>query len=859
MSLTQKFGLSRRLSGVSLLLGLLILPSLADAAGVTLIDAGQPRAAVHIVPAQRTPAEQAAMEDAGKWLTDALTLAAGATVPAAAEMPAGPAIVLATVSEHQPAGADLARLRASYDAYAIATEGQRLWLVGNNPYALHHAVAHLLRELGFRYYAPSARWHIVPQLSTVKVDLNVTDAPDLSTRSIWYAYGNPIGDLTANYRRWAQANRLSLANRTNNGHSYGHIINRNLEAFTAHPEYFALQPDGTRHSVKSPAAAKFCFSNPGLIELVVNDRLKHLEELRQSNPLAYMVSCDPSDGQGTCYCENCVALGTTTDRVFSLANHVARALRAKYPDAWVGLYAYSSHRLPPTIDLEPNVYVQVAMGFNRTEYSLPELVSLWSQKVGAIGLREYYGVQAWDWGLPGRMRGSKVDYHRQWIPYYAQRKLNAVNAETNANWGAQMLGLDVAAALMWDVDVDVDALVNAYFTDCFGTAAAPIRALYDKFDLGSPLQPATLLPMFKDVQQAATLSSDPQVQARLNDLMAYLVYVEEYRRFSLVEAARPQRDDLYYQALLPLMNYAWRIRERDMVHYYALARRLCNGLPKTDNRLDFFIGNKEQAPVFQQGEAYTDAEIAARFTQLMEELAADADANVTFSRYLEPASPAGADAGPGKLFVGEETGVISLRGNITGYLVPGAASSYTLAIKPTGRRAVLTVYARGDDVLTQQEATDKESYTELQVALPKAGEYRWTLEGNAVLRAGPEVPLIYEASVFQPAWVEYSGPSYFYVPRGTREVLVAGSPRLSVWVPGAKQRLDVNPSIYADGKQYCVIPVPQGAAGTVWHTDPQTRGHFMLLNIPPLLSLHRNQIFVPREVAEADRLTTAPR
>jgi len=58
--------------------------------------------------------------------------------------------------------------------------------------------------------------------------------------------------------------------------------------------------------------------------------------------------------------------------------------------------------------------VQVALGFNRTQYSLPELVDLWSRKVKAIGLREYYGVEAWDWGLPGRARGGRVNYHRKW-------------------------------------------------------------------------------------------------------------------------------------------------------------------------------------------------------------------------------------------------------------------------------------------------------------------------------------------------------------------------------------------------------------------------------------------------------------
>ena len=89
------------------------------------------------------------------------------------------------------------------------------------------------------------------------------------------------------------------------GRGYGNIIRRNEQEFEKHPEYYALLPDGHR--------------------------------------------------------DNCRKLGTATDRVIHLANQVARGLRAKYPEAWVGLYAYSSHRLPPTIDVQANVYVQVAL------------------------------------------------------------------------------------------------------------------------------------------------------------------------------------------------------------------------------------------------------------------------------------------------------------------------------------------------------------------------------------------------------------------------------------------------------------------------------------------------------------------
>ena len=190
-----------------------------------------------------------------------------------------------------------------------------------------------------------------------------------------------------------------------------------------------------------------------------------------------MVSVDPSDGEGTCHCPECAKLGTTTDRVLHLANFVARKLREKHPEAWVGLYAYSTHRLPPTIAVEPNVYVQVAMGFNRTQYTLAELVELWSKKAGAVGLREYYGVEAWDWGLPGRMRGSQVDYHRRWIPYFAERNVNAVNAETNSNWGGQTLGHYVAAQLMWNPQADVDALVDEFFRLSFGERRRRSQAL----------------------------------------------------------------------------------------------------------------------------------------------------------------------------------------------------------------------------------------------------------------------------------------------------------------------------------------------------------------------------------------------
>lgn len=595
------------------------------------------------------------------------------------------------------------------------------------------------------------------------------------------------------------------------------------------------------------------------MELVARDRIKLLEENRKVNPLSYMVSVDPSDGQGTCHCEKCKALGTTTDRVFHLANHVARRIREKHPEAWVGLYAYSSHRLPPTIAVEPNVYVQVALGFNQTEFTLPELVERWSKKTSALGLREYYGVEAWDWGLPGRIRGGKVAYHQQWIPYYAARKANAFNGETNANWAGQMLGLDVAAELMWDTKADIPTYLERYFRDCFGTAASALKDFQQRLETGGPLLAPTLSLMFADLERASSMTTDPRVQARLADLMAYMVYVDMFRKFQAVESSQPARNDAYYKALQPLMTYAWQIRARDMVHYYAFARRLCNGLPLQDKRPEFYMNRKDPLPVWMTGEALTDDEVRARFRAAAAALKTDTNRFLSFTRNFQVVRPAGPDAGPSRQLANpKDDGLAAFRGKLSGYFVAAAEQDVVLGLKPVKRPVTLTVFVRGDEVLRKEVAANTEAFTPIKVPLPKAGEYRFLLEGDAVVQVAPGTPMMYEASATNAACVDYSGPHYFYVPRGTRKIYVDLSGRLAFYIPGKSERIDLTPAQRADGQTYVVVDVPAGADGKLWHTDRNTRGSFQFLNIPPYLCLNRSKIFVPREVAESDNLTTAP-
>lgn len=853
----------RRILRIVAMLSVSLLAVSVVRAEFVVVRDGQAAASIYVDARNSSGKGPEVLTAAAQWLAEAIEQSTGAKPAIAEKLEDRPTIVLARADAQPEAAQAAGHTSQAYDAYAIVAQPHRLYLLGNSEAAVQHAVADLLSSWGFRYFAPSPKWHITPRHKTLAFDGTRHDEPALVTRKIWYAYGHGASDLKplmANYDRWAAANRLSESNLTQTGHSYGNIIQRNTKEFAEHPEYYALLADGQRDSTRAVVARKFCYSNPGLIELVAADRLRLLEEEQKRNPAMYMVSVDPSDGEGTCHCENCAKLGTTTDRVFHLANEVARRLRQKHPEAWVGLYAYSSHRLPPTITIEPNVYVQVALAFNRTQYTLPELVERWSQKVSAIGLREYYGVEAWDWGLPGRMRGSQVEYHRKWIPFYAARKVNAINAETNSNWGGQTLGHYVAAKMMWNPAADVDVLADEFFRLAFGDAHEPIRKLYARMDQAPALRAATLLPMFEDLQLAWTKTGDAAVRERLVDLMAYLVYASEYRDFELEESRQATHNDAYYHALKPLMQYAYQIRHRDVAHYYALARRLCNGLPLKDGRLDFYLARKEEKPVWMQGEPLCNAEVEQRFQQTIDKLKADKDPTVTFSRYLERVERPGVDSESSTVLSGSQAAVARFRKGLHGYLLATGVQPVKFGLAATGKRAVFTVFVRDDQVLHRQEVSPRqnaksEEYELDTIAfeLPKAGEYRVQIEGDIVLQAPAETPFVFEASTVKPAWIDYSGPHYFYVPRGVSEIFVDANPRLSLVPPGYSKRIDVTPEQRTPGQQYVRISVPKGTDGQVWHTTATTRGQVSLLNIPPLLSFHRHVMLVPREVAEAER------
>ena len=828
---------------------LILLSTAVRVVAFDIVRDGQPRAKVFVDTRGAQGNNDRILRGAADWFGDAVERATGAELETAQDASDGPVLVLARADQY-PEPARRAGIHSeSLNAFAVVTSENRAYILGRSEVAVRHGVATVLHRMGFRYFNPSPRWWITPDTGDLSIEETFSDAPDMRGRRIWYAYGVRKEELKRGYSRWAEANRMGSPAGFHTGHSYGNIVNRNREEFEKHPEYMNLLENGERYELKKGRfAGKLCYSNPGLVDLVVADRIRLLQQRRERNPYAFMVSMDPSDGGGTCHCERCKALGTTTDRVIYLANHVAKGLRKKYPDAWVGLYGYSSHRLPPTIEVEPNVYVQVAMAFNRTQYTLPQLVSRWSEKVSMLGLREYYGVEHWDWGLPGRMRGASVDYHRRWIPYYHERNVNAINAESNCNWGAQSLGFYVATRMMWDTDADVEEIIDDYYQKAFGEAAGPMRKLQAKFDERPQLRVFDLLPIFRDLKNAHEAAQSEGVHRCVVDMMSYLHYVLLYRDYT-VEG---------YDALKALMNYAYRTRYRQMVHYYALARRLCNAKPLRDGRPEFHmygheVDGEKKPPIWKYGEQLEEEKIVRLFHEDLERLENAPNPYVSYTSPPARVRFAGADqAGPGGGFSKKADATAQFRHELGGVLIADAAGAVAFTVRGIARNTSVRVTGPANQTLLKRDVGSDES-VHLTVNLPGPGVYPVQINGRFQLTVPHDTPLVFKAGYDSPAWISYSGPHYFYVPKGTERLLFSCGPRLSLIVPGQGRR-DFSSKDYAEGTGYVALDVPEGTDGQLWRTMNQTRGSVKLINVPPFMSFYPDRIVVPREVAEEDGL-----
>jgi hypothetical protein len=510
-----------------LLLGTLVVlfsaPCLARG-GVTLVRDGHPEAVIIVPdglfklvqkPAEQLTGDGLAVPLAAVELADYLGKIGGARPRIATEsqngLPAGPRVFVGPCR----ANADLAP--EPEEVVALTRHGN-LHLCGGDagPGGLPcqgtlHAVHDFLeRDLGVRWLFPGEHGEVVPKQTTVTLpDIDRRFQPPVAKRKVRDVavsredtFAPVLGKWGVPLQAWKQARgpeanapwhrRMKLGQRIeiHGGHAFGGWWER---YGAEHPEWFALQPDGTR--TQAPVRERLCKSNPALWDEVARVKIAEF----RADPTLLTASISPNDGGKNkfCMCTACRALDppdaptmfgdsqlvdpstnrpfasypSLSDRAFTFFNEIAARVRREVPDRDLVAYAYSVYRTVPVRvkRLEPNLIVGY-VGLKRDE------IEAWSKIAPKLYIRPNDLGPAIDLGMPRNHAAWFADAVRFSV---AHKAIGFDFDNGHGNWSAHGLDYYVLCKALWDPDLDVTATIADYCRAAYGPAAEPMQRYHD--------------------------------------------------------------------------------------------------------------------------------------------------------------------------------------------------------------------------------------------------------------------------------------------------------------------------------------------------------------------------------------------
>ncbi len=760
-------------------------------------------------------------------------------------------ITLAHTSDNGvPAGAIDKLKGLGPEAFCLWPEGARLWIVAHADAGLAHGAVEYLEQLGVRWFHVTEHWTIVPRRDDVRLAQPIVKSPAFRYRAFAGSGGfgpatprDPQRQMQVKWGAWQRRNRFGGEFQLS-GHSGEAFNTKYRKELEEHPEYRAL--------VKGERAAwwlagKFCVSNPTVLQMYVDDRLATYRQARKldpTSPRSWAVSVEPADGGGHCECAECAKLGSVSDRVFHVANLVARKVRQEFPDGHVSLFAYHEHAMVPSIAIEPNVYVAVIpYAFQRTELAPEQLIDAWGKKVPQMAIYDYWSIPDWSHDAPSfdpLVAGpAKL---RSWH----RRGVNGFLNESTFSGGAMGFAWWSSVKLAWEPDRDVEQLLKQYCHEAFGAGAAPIERMLRRWSVGYWPTTHELALSFRDVDEAWRLvEHDPACAARVADYARYV----EYLRLLYAYDTSKHRSEEKYQAGVALADYGWSIYDSAMVHAYRHAQLLARDESPTHAEILKRYDYKDPAaPGWAASTPLTDEQVRARLTAGLQQLTPQDFVVRRYSGQLRPLIPSVPKPATqfGPEFWPSSTQTIHLH-------IPTGMKTVTLklAIEQPVRLTLLD--ANGGVVQNQTltgTAEGLKHWQEVTINTAEPGAYQLLL-WSPKRTFGLQMPLNVPHSL--PGWTNSQGrPTprlYFYVLKDVARVAIyaryvaAGPPKF--FGPDGKE---VMPT-FVDGQRLILIDIPESQRGQVWSLDKAKSPieFLQMLNVPGSFAFSAETLLVPED------------
>jgi len=470
-------------------------------AALTIVKDGQPRAIIVTAAEPSASARRAAEE-----LQHFIELMSGAKLPiqddAALQPFAGPLLLVGrsglVKGVQIPSGDDLDHTR---EGFVLKTQGNTLILAGNEDGEYHgteYAVYELLNRLGCRWYFPGEFGQVAPKTATISVpDLNVAQKPSFTVRNIWTS---GWADITGDNDAFMLRNKGSLRG----GFAFpGDGTINNLAPVAKYakdfPDIYAMDRNGKRQDENTePQLVMLCTTNPKAVEIAANSIADHFRAHPEANSFGFSAP----DSNAVCYCPDCVArmhdilldsgIGESiSDPYFNFVNNLAWKVNEQFPDKYIVVLAYASRVTPPEgLDRPWNPHIIIQLAQLRVSALHPI-----GTPTDYSALRQLRTVKQWSRITP-KMLIYDYDPHADLsrMPFWRSRAIardmklyksnNVIGFTTEGNNTFFRTGLNyyVRARLMWDVNTDIEKLLDDFYTNFFGPASAPMKQFCEEIE-----------------------------------------------------------------------------------------------------------------------------------------------------------------------------------------------------------------------------------------------------------------------------------------------------------------------------------------------------------------------------------------
>ena len=555
-------------------------------------------------------------------------------------------LALRTVTSNISPADNTTLSRLNGEGFLLDASTTRIKIIGNHHKAVSHGMFAFLKKLNCYFLTPSPDWTIIPNNPTWSLTLKEFDAPDYISRNFWYSngdgdgYGNVMTQNAIDRRLFFRATQQGSIGTVQVGHSYQDDIAEAPAQFQAHPEWFGTDETDYQYTWQDYVnngsngdGIILEYSDMNLANLMLQHRISWLQQYQQEDPDEFMITMEPNDGSHPSYTAASQALGNMADQVLNLANYVANNITTTIPNAQIAIYCYGGSLEAP-INTTPasNIYGEMAMAFNGTDKSFNEMANNWiASGLSKFGVYEYAGEYQWDLGLPHCQNTVSLKEMKERIPY-AKNNWNAMafTAESQANWGRGGPAYYVARKLMWDINANADMLYDEYLNKAFGNAAATMKLLYQDWETYyGYLQPTDLDHIMLNKWLVLINQALGQVQQgtpeykRVEDVYAYIhltILTKEY--FDVERVASNTNDTTAARAAaIPVLEFAYRLRHRQMIQFWAFQLRFIWERPLLWDAPDYIPGwdffNMDTNPTLwmSNGNDFSSSELSSLLSQ----------------------------------------------------------------------------------------------------------------------------------------------------------------------------------------------------------------------------------------------------